>query len=329
MAAEALLRPQPVAVGSADVAEAAAAEEADHPLFDRRTRDANGVPMMAGRYSASEQWVLDEHRTLNGNALLPGTGYLELARAALEEQGERGAFELRDLFFFRPLQVPEDEAKEVRVKLKRTDEGYGFEVRGRRVIDGRTGWELHAQAELLLHPLPQARRISPEAIDERCRLERTPEGPAAIASAQEKHLRLGARWRVLRRASFGSSEALAVLELDAQYAADLESFKLHPALLDVATGFAMKLIDGYSPESLWVPVSYRKLRYYAPLTRRLHSWVRSHGDNRADRDVAAFDVTIADEAGQVLVEVEGFAIKRIDGEADFTLAARPLWVPNA
>ena len=41
------------------------------------------------------------------------------------------------------------EAREVRVKLKRTVEGYAFEVRSRRAVDGRVGWELHAQADRL------------------------------------------------------------------------------------------------------------------------------------------------------------------------------------
>ena len=49
--------------------------------------------------------MLDEHRTRAGDALLPGTGYLELAAEALRAQGETAAFEIRDLYFLRPLAV--------------------------------------------------------------------------------------------------------------------------------------------------------------------------------------------------------------------------------
>ena len=333
MAAEALLRPEPVAVGAsaigasvsngANAADAAAEEPTSHPLFDRRAKDEHGETVLASRYSPSTHWILDEHRTLKGHALIPGTGYLELARAALVEYGEQGGFELRDLFFFRPLQVPDQEAREVRIKLKRTEEGYSFEVRGRRNIDGRTGWELHAQADLLLHPLAAANDLSLAAIDARCQIERSPEVPGGMLSPQEEHLRFGPRWRVLRQVSFGRNEAIARLELPEKFASDLASFKLHPALLDFATGYAMKLIEGYEAQSLWVPISYRKLRYYAPLTRTVYSWVRNHGANKTDLDIALFDITITDESGRVLLEVEEFAIKKLAGEVDFAVASRP------
>ena len=53
-------------------------------------------------------WLLDGHRTKNGHALVPGTGFLELARAALRASGEAGPFEIEDLFFIRPLAVADD-----------------------------------------------------------------------------------------------------------------------------------------------------------------------------------------------------------------------------
>jgi len=324
MAAEALLRPAAAASGGAVQGADAVATAARHPLFDRRAKDGHGETVLAARYSPSTHWIFDEHRTLKGHALIPGTGYLELARAALGEFGESGGFELSDLFFFRPLQVGDQEAKEVRVKLKRNEEGYSFEVRGRRNVDGQTGWELHAQADVLMHPLPPAERLQPAQIDARCQIERSADVPGGMPSPQEQHLRFGPRWRVLRRASFGRNEALALLELPEKFASDLDAYKLHPGLLDIATGFAMKLIEGYDGARLWVPISYRKVRYRAPLTRRIYSWVRNHGANTVARDIALFDITICDEEGRVLFEVEEFGIKKLEGEVDFAVASRPL-----
>lgn len=326
MAAEALLGPAPKSIGSKGEAEAAPREDKPvmHPLFDRRTKDGQGDTVLAARYAPATHWLLGEHRTLKGHALIPGTGYLELARAALEEYGERGTFELRDLFFFRPLHVADGEAKEVRVKLKRTAEGYNFEVRGRRMVDGRAGWELHAQAEVAMHPVAAPADVPLAAVAARCAVEHLAERPEGLASPQEQHLRFGPRWRVLREARFGKGEALARLKLNEAFADDLDAFGLHPALLDIATGYAMKLIDGYDAESLWVPVSYRKVRYFAPLPAQIYSWVRSHGNNSAGREVALFDVTLLDEGGRVLVEVEQFAIKKLAGEGDFAMASNPL-----
>ena len=54
-----------------------------HPFFDQRIRDEHGRTAFSKSYSPLADWVLDEHRTKSGQALLPGTGYPELARAAL------------------------------------------------------------------------------------------------------------------------------------------------------------------------------------------------------------------------------------------------------
>ncbi|MFD1807687.1 hypothetical protein ACFSHQ_04525 [Gemmobacter lanyuensis] len=37
---------------------------------------------------------------------------------------------------------------------------------------------------------------------------------------------------------------------------------MHPALMDLATGWAMGLIAGYRPDHLWVPVSYGRVRVW-------------------------------------------------------------------
>ncbi|MCA9615926.1 MAG: KR domain-containing protein, partial [Myxococcales bacterium] len=107
-----------------------------HPLFDGRRRDAHGQTHLFGLHGPSTHWIYDEHRVKadgspdpRGHALIPGTGYLELAAESLAEVGEKGPFEIRDLLFLRPLTLGDDERREVRVKMRRNDAGYAFEVR--------------------------------------------------------------------------------------------------------------------------------------------------------------------------------------------------------
>lgn len=318
MAAEALLAPPQKKTEIVDDKPIA------HPMFDARVKDSHGETVLMARYSTQSHWILDEHRTLAGSALIPGTGYLEIARAALQEYGEKSAFEIQDLFFFRPLAVSDTEPKEVRFKLKRSEGGYSFEIRSRRVLDKRVGWELHAQAELSMLPLAPAATVPVKAIEERCTISKLADNPAGHRSGQEEHLRFGPRWRVLREVSYGSGEAIAKLTLPEKYVGDLKHFGLHPALLDFATGYAMPLIEGYIPQNLWVPVSYKKVRVRGVLPQTVYSWVRNHGRNSKDQDFALFDITICDESGRVLMEVEEFAIKRLaNKDVDFAVASKP------
>src|SRR6185295_1575286 len=187
-------------------------------------------------------WVVGEHRTLDGHALVPGTAYLEIAHAALAELGEKLPFEIRDLFFLRPLAVDDGRPRDVRTKIRPNAEGYDLEVQSRADGDAR-GWELHAQAKISLGGRTLEATLDVASVAARCgkRIDRDDNG---IASGQEKHLRFGPRWRSLREAAYGEGEALGRLELPQAFSSDLASYALHPALLDVATGFAMDLIEG-------------------------------------------------------------------------------------
>lgn len=296
-----------------------------HPLLDARVQRGDAAPWFETTLATSSHWVLDQHRTLDGHALVPGTAYFELARAALQELGEERAFEVRDLFFFRPLHVPDAEDCAVRILLDRAEDGYAFEVRTQRTLeDGRTGWERKVQAKLVLHTLTVPKPLDLAELDRRCGLSAAVDDPSGARTGQERFLRFGPRWRVLRQHGYGQGEALARLVLPEAYAGDIEQFRLHPALLDIATGYAMELIEGYGvSDDLWVPVAYRSVKVYGALGRDIRSWVRGRAGNRADKDFASFDVTLTDPEGRVLIEVSEFSIKRIANSGAFAIARPP------
>ena len=283
------------------------------PMLDEAGFDADGNRIFTAIY-ARERWVLDGHRTADGTALIPGTGYLEIAAEAWAAQGEAGGFILRDLTFFRALDIADDQAREIRVRLIRSDEGYGLEIHSAVTVQGRMGWMLHAQARLL--PLAgEAPQIAPMAIAARLP---SPEVGEGLVSPQEAHLRFGPRWRVLTERSIGESEGLARLRLPPAFVGEAaEGWLMHPALMDLATGWAMGLIARYRPDHLWVPVSYASLRAWGPLPADIISHVRNAAPNAADRATAVFDITLATPDGRVCVEIEGFTIRRLDGALSF------------
>jgi acyl transferase domain-containing protein/thioesterase domain-containing protein/acyl carrier protein len=281
----------------------------DQPLLQEAGFDAGGAPIFVSGLNAGRDWVLNEHRLSDGTALMPGTGYVELAAEALSALGFETTFELQDLYFFRPLDVTDAETRQMIVRLEPQEEGFGFAVYS--AVDG--GYALNAQAQLVLGEQPApADRLALSEIAARCPEEPAPQA-GRLKSPQEAHLRFGPRWHALERTRFGTGEGLAELSLPAAAAAD--GALLHPGLMDLATGWAIDLVPDYDGSTLWVPVSYGTIRIHAPLPADLRSHVRlteGHSDGRA-----CFDITLADAQGQVVVEIANFRMQRLDEALDF------------
>jgi acyl transferase domain-containing protein len=292
---------------AAILGQADAATPIDHPFLDQlHTLDADFYCATA-RLSPDRHWLLDEHRVAGTGAVIPGTGYLELMRAA-HQLIDPGPCALSDVMFLSPFAVADDETRDLRVELRRRAGAEWRAVILGRAADSEESWVEHASG--LIRPLrseaPAALNI--EAIAARC-------GRTSAGAVGKSHLlTFGPRWDNVRQTALGAAEGLVRLELPAGFEADLTSLALHPALLDLATAGAQALIPGYDPlGDLFAPFAYRRLALHAPLQARMISHTRYSGASEPGAPIAAFDVTIADEAGLVLATIEGFTMMRVHG----------------
>ncbi|NNE52961.1 MAG: KR domain-containing protein, partial [Sulfitobacter sp.] len=280
----------------------------DAAMIEAAGTGSDGVPRLTASLSTAD-WVLDQHRTRDGQALLPGTGFVELLAEAASVQGITAGFEIRDLYFLRALPLQDGENRELRITLNPDHEGMTAEIRSACTLDGKSGWQLHAQAALSTLNAARPAPLPLAEISARC-AEGAKAAPAKrLQAPQEAQLNFGTEWHVLRETALGDAEGLAMLSLPTK--AKGTDQILHAGLMDIATGWAMTLAPGYDPSHLWVPVSYGQIRVFAPLPKRIHSWVRL-SDGVATDGFARFDVTLTDPDGEILVEVTDFAMKRLE-----------------
>jgi acyl transferase domain-containing protein/thioesterase domain-containing protein len=301
---------------------ATTSEGTHHPLLARHLSSRDGlatVHWLEGTLSAEDHWVIDGHRLASGDALLPGTGYLELIRAALAEIGNAAGWHVSNLVFLAPLYVRDSRPRDFRLRLRGDESRWEVDVYARLldVPGGQNQWQACASARVV-PARPPAAQPPLAQIEARCTgTNRVAGGSSTLRTRQEDHLRFGSRWRVLKREAIGNSEAIARLRLADEFRADLDHYGLHPGLLDIATGYAMDLIPGYADQevtqNLWAPMMYRGFRFHAPLTQEISSWVRLSPDSNPANGFVAFDVTLADMDGRVLAEVEQLTLRRIDG----------------
>ncbi|MBB3713099.1 acyl transferase domain-containing protein/thioesterase domain-containing protein [Limimaricola variabilis] len=275
------------------------------PMLDRRRDKANGETVLTARWSPASRWFLDQHRTRAGDALLPGTGHAELLAEAAQALG-LAPVAVQDLRFLAPLRCPDAGVTRLRLRI-----GGGEEMRPVEIEAAPPGedWQVMATAQLGSHAKARG-RLDQEAIAARL------PAPEALARPQEAHLDFGAQWRVTGEARLGQGEGLARLRLPP---GSETGMALHPGLLDIATGWAISLIDGYDPARFWVPAGYGTLRLHAPLPTEILSHVRLTGQ---EDGAARFDVVLATPEGQICAEIEGFALHRLAGELRFATAAQ-------
>ena len=290
----------------------AARSASPHPLLDERLLATPQEIVYSSQFSQQQHWLLSEHRLKNGKALIPGTGYMEMAAAAFARGSDHGPIEFQDVYFLAPLTFDASESREVRVQLRREEEarpekgGFCFSV------FARAGeWVEHSTGHVGPCLARPALQIDGTAIAARC-LEREVVFNGQYRTKQERHLDFGPRWHCLKRLRIGNYEGLAELALDDQFSADSSTYRMHPALLDMATGCSLYLTDGYeSSDDLYLPFSYKKLCVYRPLPVSFFSHIRARRENVLHGEVETFDITLFDRQDQVLAEIEGFAMRRI------------------
>ena len=289
-----------------------------HPFLEQRLLDSPREIVAGTELRIDKQWLLSEHRLKTGRALIPGTGYMEIAVGALASGRARGAVELRDVFFLAPLWVAEGEKKDLRVQLRREDgkpqksDPFAFSIYARDFQSkSDDAWVEHATGQIARSFAKPSAGVDRKAIEERC-ARREMIFNSTHRTRQEEFFAFGPRWQCLKRLRIGEREGLAQIELDARFAAECPSFQFHPAMLDLAAGCALYLIDGYeSLNDLYLPISYKRLCSYRSLPAKFFSHVRSRQENRAQGDIASFDITLFNERDEVLAEIEGFAMRRI------------------
>ena len=194
----------------------------------------------AGELSPARHWMLAEH-AVAGTPTVPGTAYLEMARAAWALETGTPEVEMTEVTFVSPLLVP-DGTRQVRTVLAAGNGGSRSASRAgwQRTRPGRSTRTASCTPSPAGRRRPATSRRSPPAARRASRPPRCLEASSSGGGL----VFWGPRWRSLRRARIGVDEALVELELPAEFAADLAAFGLHPALLDVATAFGGMMSGG-------------------------------------------------------------------------------------
>jgi phthiocerol/phenolphthiocerol synthesis type-I polyketide synthase E len=288
----------------------------EHPLLARLVSSSADARTYSTVFSTADTWIVADHRIM-GHGLVPGTTYLELVRAAVGAEDADRDVEIRDVVYPMPVVVPDGQTREVYTTIERSPadpSSWRFTVRS-RAEDGN--WQEHATGSAVLREREDDVREDLDRLLADCAITEILDTERKVKQALrldrfEKggpiEFSFGPRWECMREIRVGENGVFATLRLDDEFAADLDSYVLHPALLDVAGGTARV----NAPETYYLPFTYRSLRVLHPMTSTVHCVVRMLESADASGETLTCDLDIYDPDGLLLVRITGFSIKRIN-----------------
>ncbi len=290
-------------------------ERCHHPLWDTSRTEDNRTQIFEALLSAEKHWILGEHRLKSGDAVLPGTGYLELVRGARQPSNPAEPFIMKEISFMTPFTVAREEEKLLRLRVYDKGDTQNF------VFESGSGpdEQVHATGTIVRASEEPAAPEHPDWASLESRCPTITEQPAGTGT--EQHIDFGPRWKNLVRVGFGDNEARAELKLADEFKDEITDFHLHPALLDFATAAGQPLIPGFDPQKdFFVPMGYKAFCLLRPLPGHLVSHIRRQA--APDPNTESFDITLFDTGGQALAHIQGFMIRRLSGAFAATPAAR-------
>lgn len=253
---------------------------------------------------------------VQGAVLLPGSAYVEMALAAAEHAYKALRADLEDIEFQRALILSDDEVRRVQLVLSPVSKNLAaFQVFSRVVSSAgvQESWTLHTTGKIHLrtddHADASRSTMFPEQIKARC-TDQMSDADHYLAM-QTRGIEYGPSFQAVRHVWSRYGEALTRLEAPRVCESEIRAYHIHPVILDAAfQGVAATLPptegDTYLPEAI------RRIRFHEPIAACLWCNVRlSDGAQPGDQRLTA-DLSLLDDDGRILAEVEGLTLRRLD-----------------
>jgi len=287
--------------------------KAVHPLLGLRLRSASRTITFENWLTTAEFSFLEDHRIF-GTAILPGTGYIELALAAgqVVTRGEKPV--IQDLTIQDALVVGDKEERLLQVLL--TPDGveeYQFEVFSQG--NESEPWVLHASGKLIPAGKVEAIEVPADLIDiENIKLRC---GNPITAEEHYRHLAengltFGKSLQGVNQLWQGENEALGKIQLT-EAAASENGFILHPALLDAH----LQVIAAAIPSSseIYLPIHFERVQLLSDFPNLFSVPIWSYVqlvDGEPGGATLRADLTLFNEAKDIVALLQGITLKQAE-----------------
>jgi len=324
----------------------------DHPMLHENTSD-----LSEQRFTSTfngDEFFLNDHR-IKGEKYLPGVGYLEMARAAVEKavalpesvhSNSASRLCLKNVVWSQPFVMGNSES-EINIALfdEHIDGNLGQEI-------GSIHYEIYSESaaedELQIYSqgIAEYRIVEKESqLDIPALQHQMNHGTVSAEQCYNTFKNMGISYgpshQGITELYIGQDQLLAKLTLPESVQESLNDYVLHPSIMDSAVqsaiGFAldpMKLKVGEEPKvPLIIPFALDLLEIIGACTTKMFVWVRGSEGSALGTEIQSLDIDLYDEDGNMCVKMRGFSARILEGELRLsppkesisTLQLSPIW----
>ncbi len=245
---------------------------------------------------------LRDHK-VQGQILIPGAAYLEMALAAGKEVFGSGPYILEDVRFVKGCFLPKGDARigqTVFDPQESTLQIYSA------TLDSDAKWVLHATGVVRSRQEePADPPFSPPAVQARCLGELS--GTACYEGLKKIGLEYGPTFQAIERLWVGDGKALGEIVLPDLLSPELDQYQFHPAALDACLQVILGTLARTrrvedAGRGVYLPVEIEEVRVYGRPGSRLWSHARIVELNRLGLTA---QVRAYDEAGRLILDIRG------------------------
>ncbi|SPF42370.1 Polyketide synthase PksN (fragment) [Candidatus Desulfosporosinus infrequens] len=308
-----------------------------HPLLQQNTSD-----LSEQRFTSTfkgEEFFLANH-VVKGQRVMPGVGYLEMARIALvmsakiQNEGING-IQLKNVVWATPIIVGNQPVQvHIAIRPEATGE-ISYEVYSSST---EVGIEpvVHSQGRAVLSPLAEVSTIDLKALQVGCSL-----GTLSAGQCYESFRALGFDYgpghQGLEKVFLGEDQVLAKLVLPSSVSGTDEEFVLHPSMMDSALQASIGLMISSGEHRPVLPFALQGLEVYGRCTSEMWAHIRHSKESKFADRIQKLDIDLCDETGKICVRMKGFSSRVLEGkislaglrETTGTLMFEPCWQERA
>ncbi|VXD25119.1 SDR family NAD(P)-dependent oxidoreductase [Planktothrix paucivesiculata] len=282
-----------------------------HPLLHCNTSTLNEHKFTST--FSGEEFFLADH-LVQGQKILPGVAYLEMARVAVQNAtsvNDLGAIQLKNIIWQQPL-VIDDPEKTVHIRLvAKENSQVGFEIyTDDKHYPNQQSRTMHCQGIAILKTPDSETYLDLEDLQETTNQNHfTPE------QCYQAFMTMGIDYREghqgIAAIHFGNNQILAELKMPSSVLDDREQFTLHPSMLDsslqAAIGFALGIQTSDTEQHSSLPYALETLEIKAKCSISMWVWIRYSEQNKGDSPIQKFDLDLCDDIGKICVVMRGFS----------------------